>query len=332
MNPPTSLPAIGKDVVDAPVVSVIIPAYKAVPFIRETLESVFVQTFRQFEVIIVNDGSPDTVEFEAVLAPFSSRIVYIKQENRGLSGARNSGVRVAKGEYIALLDADDSWEPNYLEVQLGFLEHDPQAMVVYSNARIFGSGPHVGKEYMELCPSEGEVTFDSLVSQRCNVMVSVLMRRKALIAAGLFDESLRSAEDFDLWLRLVNMGARIIYHRQLLVKYRHHPNSLSSDALWMYEHGLRVLEKARDTLKLSEAESSKLEIHIARFAAMKNLTEGKRAIDEGDTNRAIGKIREANSFLNKRKLAWVLLLLKHTPGALRQFQRIRQRYAAGRQT
>src|SRR3954451_475135 len=140
MKSPDPLKYIGKNVVADPVVSVIIPAYKAVPFIRETLESVFAQTFERFEVIVVNDGSPDTIELEAVLAPFSTRIVYLEQENRGLSGARNSGLRFARGEYIALLDADDIWEPDYLEVQLGFLERDGQAVLVYPNAKIFGSG------------------------------------------------------------------------------------------------------------------------------------------------------------------------------------------------
>jgi glycosyltransferase involved in cell wall biosynthesis len=331
MNSSTQPEYMEREVVDSPVVSVIIPAYMAAPYIQETLQSVFAQTFEQFEVIIVNDGSPDTAEFEAVVAPFRSRVIYLKQENRGVSAARNRGLSLARGEYVAFLDSDDIWEPDYLEVQLGFLERDAQAAVVYPNARIFGLGPHVGKEYMDLCPSEGEVTFESLISQRCNVMVSVLVRRNALIKAGLFDETLRSSEDFDLWMRMVNSGERIIYHRQLLVRYRHHPDSLSSDDLWMFEHGLKVLEKARDTFKLNDAEALTLEDHIARFAAMKNLTEGKRAFDEGDTERAMGKLQAANSFLNTRKLNWVLLLLRHTPGALRRLHRIRQRYAIGRQ-
>jgi glycosyltransferase involved in cell wall biosynthesis len=98
-------------------VSVIIPAYNVAPYIAETLKSVFGQTKSAFEVVVVNDGSPDTTELEEVLRPFRDRIVYLKQENRGLSGARNTGIRVATGDLIALLDGDDVWMPQYLETQ-----------------------------------------------------------------------------------------------------------------------------------------------------------------------------------------------------------------------
>ena len=82
-------------------VSVIIPAYKAARFIKETVDSVFAQTYPHRELIIVNDGSPDTPELESVLAPYRDRVTYIKQENRGLAGARNTGLRAAKGEFVS---------------------------------------------------------------------------------------------------------------------------------------------------------------------------------------------------------------------------------------
>ena len=94
-----------------PRVSVIMPAYNVAAYIGETLESVFAQTYSDYEIIVVNDGSPDTPELERVLAPYSERIVYVTQENRGLSGARNTALKVARGEFIALLDSDDVWEP-----------------------------------------------------------------------------------------------------------------------------------------------------------------------------------------------------------------------------
>src|SRR4051794_40289118 len=114
MNSSTQPEHIGREVVDSPVVSVVIPAYNAAPYIQETLQSIFAQTFEQFEVIIVNDGSPDTAEFEVALAPFRSRVIYLKQENRGVSAARNCALSIARGEYVAFLDSDDIWEPNYL--------------------------------------------------------------------------------------------------------------------------------------------------------------------------------------------------------------------------
>jgi glycosyltransferase involved in cell wall biosynthesis len=107
-------------------VSVIIPAYNVTPYIAETLNSVFAQTKSAFEVIVVNDGSPDTAELEEVLQPFRDRIVYPKQENRGLSGARNTGILAATEDLIALLDGDDLWMPRYLETQTQFLRSHPE--------------------------------------------------------------------------------------------------------------------------------------------------------------------------------------------------------------
>ena len=103
-------------------VSIIIPAYSAARFIGAALDSVFAQTFRDYEVVLVNDGSPDTRELEEVLKPYEGKIEYIVQENRGLSGARNTGIRAARSEFVAFLDADDIWEPNYLQRQFEEIE------------------------------------------------------------------------------------------------------------------------------------------------------------------------------------------------------------------
>jgi glycosyltransferase involved in cell wall biosynthesis len=107
-------------------VSIIIPAYNIAPYIAETLDSVFAQTFTDYEVIVVNDGSPDTEEFERAMQPYLDRVIYLKQENGGASVARNAGLQTARGEFVAFLDGDDLWLPNYLEEQ----------MKVHANARL----------------------------------------------------------------------------------------------------------------------------------------------------------------------------------------------------
>ena len=99
----------------SPLVSIIIPAYNVAPFIVSALESVFAQTVKDFEVIVVNDGSVDSLELETAIAPFRDRIQYLVQENRGPSAARNAGIRRARGEFVAFLDADDSLLPHFLE-------------------------------------------------------------------------------------------------------------------------------------------------------------------------------------------------------------------------
>src|SRR5579883_3152754 len=98
---------------NAPAISIVIPCYKVTNYIREALESVRAQTFRDFETIVVNDGCPDSANLERVLEAYRDEIVYIRQENRGLAAARNAAIRVARAPLIALLDGDDAWDPDY---------------------------------------------------------------------------------------------------------------------------------------------------------------------------------------------------------------------------
>ena len=109
-----------------PTVSVIIPTYKTAQFIAACLDSVFAQTYKDFEAVVVNDGSPDTPELEKVLAPYMDRIVYIKQENKRTAGARNNAIRHARGEYVAFLDSDDVWMPEHLASRDECQSDDPR--------------------------------------------------------------------------------------------------------------------------------------------------------------------------------------------------------------
>jgi glycosyltransferase involved in cell wall biosynthesis len=309
----------------APTVSIIMPAYGVAPYIGGALESVLNQTYKDYEVIVVNDGSPDTVELELALDPYRDCIVYIKQENRGLSGARNTAVRAARGRYISLLDPDDLWEPRYLEVQVGIMESDPTIDVLYPDALLFGDPITSGKRYMEMCTSEGEVTFERLVTDRCQVTIFVTARRETIVRAGMFDESLRSCEDFDLWLRIVKAGGRIAYHRQVLAKHRRRDDSLSADRVSMYQHTLRVMEKAARTLDLTSAERDTLEREQTRNRAMLRLYEGKRDFSNGAIRSAIKHLSEANNYLRSPKLALVVLLLRLAPGLLVRAHNLRSR-------
>jgi len=144
-----------------PLISVIIPAYNAASVIARTLDSVLSQTFTDFEILVVNDGSPDTTELESVLDSY--RIVYHKQENRGAGAARNVGVNNARGQFLAFLDADDYWLPNYLEAQMTVLQKSG-ADAVYCDALFVGSPALKDKTYMELAPSRTEVTPESLLA------------------------------------------------------------------------------------------------------------------------------------------------------------------------
>jgi len=296
-------------------VSVIVPAYNTAPYIAETVTSIFAQSFTDYEIIVVNDGSPDTLALERALAPFRDRIHYIVQQNRGLSGARNTGIAAARGELVALLDSDDVWEPDYLQTQVDVLTSRHLA-VVYPNAVNFGDPRRTGRLFMDVHPSSGPVTFESLVTQQCNVMVSVLARRDVLTAAGWFDESLRSSEDFDMWLRVVAGGWRIGYHTRPLVRSRLRPESLSANEISMCQHIVRVLDKTARTMALTPGQAAVVAERRAHFAALLRLHEGKRAFLAGDRNTALTAITEANAHLKRTKLAIAIVLLRFMPGLL----------------
>ena len=138
----------------APKVSVIIPSYKTADLIAACLDSVFAQTYSDFEAIVVNDGSPDTPELEKVLQPYMDRIVYIKQENKRAAGARNNAIRQARGEFVAFLDSDDTWFPNHLASQMQLFAEDSSLDLVYCDGILVRDA---GQEYefMKQCPSTG---------------------------------------------------------------------------------------------------------------------------------------------------------------------------------
>jgi len=312
---------------NVPLVSVIIPAYRVAQYIAATLDSVLAQTFQDYEIIVVNDGSPDTEELEKVLAPYWDRITYLSQENQGVSGARNTGIRAARGKYIAPLDADDIWAPEYLAAQLALLEADPSIDVVYADARIFGDVREAGRTIMELSPSVGEVTFERLVARQCAVNLSVtLCRREALLRAGLFDPALRRVEDTDLWLRIAKHGGRIVYHRRVLGYYRRHVGSLSSDPIAMLESYLAVLAKAARDPDLTVAQREVLERQGTVERTSLELQKGKNALLAGDAEAATSHLARANAQYKSLKLAAVLMVLRVAPGLLRALYQWRDRH------
>lgn len=324
INATKGCPALNQVETDScnPLVSVIIPAYNAAPYVKETLDSVFAQTYRHFEVIVINDGSPDTPALEDVLAPYRSRIIYVKQENRGLSGARNTGLRHATGDLVALLDADDIWMPDYLQKQVRFLNGHPEFDLVYCNARFFGNSVHDGKEYMTVCPSEGEATASAVISHRCHVFVSVTARTSVLTSL-LFDESLRSCEDYDCWIRLTAAGHRIGYHRKVLVRYRKHDASLSANPTWMTESNIKVLNKSLALWPPDSDEGKELRIARAERTAELEILKSKLALREERIQDAILHLQAANNHYKSPKLSLITSVLRFMPGTVAALYHLR---------
>jgi glycosyltransferase involved in cell wall biosynthesis len=299
-----------------PAVSVIIPAYNTAKYIAVTLQSVLSQTFTNFEIIVINDGSPDSNDFEIAIQPFVERIVYLKQENRGPGSARNLGIKQAQGQFVAFLDSDDVWLPNYLQKQMKLFEETPSLDMVYSDALLCALDGSPRKTYMETCPSSSPVTFESLVVEDSQVITSgTVARRRTIVDSGLFDESkaLIGSEDYDLWLRVAYHGGVIAFQRNVLLKHLVRPNSLSSDGVRILENIIKVLTKLERNLQLSPERIALLRNKLAETEAQLALERGKQYLLLGELDKAAECLLRANEFVRGPKLSAVLLGLRIAP-------------------
>jgi glycosyltransferase involved in cell wall biosynthesis len=299
-------------------IAVIIPVYRA-DFLAEALESVFAQTRSPEEVIVVDDGSPDQLALSRALAPFESRVTVIHQANAGAAAARNAGLRAATADFVAFLDADDHWLPDFLERQLGYLAAHAEIDLVYADATVVGDTPAAGTTFMTMCPSRGEVTLRSLLSQECNILTStVVVRRRLVVDAGYFDVTLRRGQDFDLWLRLVAGGARVGYQESVLAVRRLHGHNLSGTRLNELERALHVFGKAIRTLPLSDVERATALNRTRELEAELAREHGKERLASGDFSGALRFLEQASNVLPSWKLRAARLALRVAPQLLRR--------------
>jgi len=185
-------------------VSVVVPTYNRADVLPETIDSVLAQTYKDYEIIIVDDGSTDNTR--EILEPYLSmdNISYVYQENKKQASARNKGIQNSKGEYIAFLDSDDLWHPRKLEYQVEIFEKHPDIGMVYSNQSIIQDDPYKEKIKYPLGKLKSGFIFEDLLLRKfyCSTP-SLLIRRSVLDDVGLLDESLEDAfEDWELTLRI----------------------------------------------------------------------------------------------------------------------------------
>lgn len=298
-----------------PKVSVIVPSYNTATLIAEALDSVFAQSYQDFEVIVINDGSPDTPELERVLEPYRERIVYLKQENRRACGARNNGISHARGEYLAFLDSDDSWTPGYLQSQIERLQADPSLDMIYCDCLIYGDAPQAGKTFMQGCRSIGPVTFESVLTEQSQIPISgTIVRRQVVINAGGFDERLAMCDDYEMWLRLAFRGARITYYSDVLSRIRiGRPSSLSSSKSKMVAAFATILQNVKAEWKLTVEQQALLAEKLRQVQALLALELGKEMLRKGEFGEARIQLGKANSHLRRCKLKLTLFGLRFAP-------------------
>lgn len=224
-----------------PRVSIIIPAYNRADMILTALNSVLAQTYTDWEAVVVDDGSSDNTR-EVVAGVKDARVRYIYQENKGLPGARNTGIRASGGEYVAFLDSDDAFLPDKLALQVPVLDANPDLCLVAGG---FIEVDENLRPLHEIRPWVKNPTLGLLDWVRtCSFCVgSPLVRRAWLDKAGLFDENMRFVEDWDLWLRMASMGCRMEWLKKPVYLYRMHPSSMVRQAVQMKKGMLTMFDK-----------------------------------------------------------------------------------------
>jgi glycosyltransferase involved in cell wall biosynthesis len=314
--PESKIENSGSDPNQTPLVSVVIPAYNSSRYISGTLDSVLSQTFSNREIILVNDGSPDTTKLEATLQPYVPRLRYFNQENRGPSAARNVGIRAARGRYVAFLDSDDVWLPHHLFNQVQHLERDRELGLVYANNSQVDEDGYTHDAFNRV-PQNGPVTLDSLLAERCTVNTSsVVVRREALLQTCLFDEQMRRCEDFDLWLHLANNGVKMAYDPGVHMIHRL-VNGLSSDRELMKQGRRQVYRKVLATLPLTAAQSAIVTSKIRELDKEIEIEAAKRHLSRGTYDEALAAIERARLLGPDRRLGFVESALRYCPAFFR---------------
>ncbi len=220
-------------------ISVIIPTYNHAHYLVDAVNSALAQSYPYVEILVVDDGSTDNTA--EVMRQYGNRVRYIQQENRGLSGARNSGILAAQGEYIALLDADDFWDSTYLHHVHAALAADSTLGAVHTGMCFVDA---IGKAQAQpgVATVPADQLYDRLLDGEFFAPSAVLVRRRVLADVGLFDLDLRASEDWEIWLRVARA-----YHfggiAQPLLNYRVHGSNMSSDPAHMLHYQRLTLAK-----------------------------------------------------------------------------------------
>jgi len=206
-----------------PKVSIIIPTYNRIKFLKDSIESVLKQDYNNFELIVVNDGSTDGTD--KFLEQYKKNIKVIEQKNSGVSAARNRGIEYSNGKYIALLDSDDYWMPGKLSAQINFFKSNPDARICQTDEIWIRNEKRVNPKKKHKKP-EGDIFFKSL--ELCLVSPSAVMFEKTLMdEIGMFDENMPACEDYDLWLRISYKYLVYLIDKPFIVKRGGHDDQLS---------------------------------------------------------------------------------------------------------
>ena len=233
-----------------PFFSVIVPAYNRYHQLCAALDSVLAQTFKDYELIVIDDGSTD--ETPSIEEIYRDKIRFIRQENRGVSAARNAGILAGDSNCVAFLDSDDIWLPAKLERQFAFIKENPDISLSQTNEIWVRNGQRVNPRQKHK-KRAGNIFIDSLAL--CLISPSaVVMKRKIISEYGLFDENLPACEDYDLWLRILAHEEAGLLDENLVIRYSGHQGQLSQKYWGMDSFRLySIIKLLRDDKQLKTA-------------------------------------------------------------------------------
>jgi glycosyltransferase involved in cell wall biosynthesis len=286
-----------------PGVSILTPAFNSAAFIAETIESVLQQTWADFELLIVDDGSTDgTLDVVRTAARGDARVKSFSSSHGGAAVARNVGLQHASGECLALLDSDDVWEPQYLSSQLSLLRQHPEISIVSANV-VSRGGPFDGTPFWPITSGTHELGTHEPIAHENAVSVFAVFRREVVERIGGFDATYTGNEDYEFWLRAMNAGFRVLQNRALLGRYRRRPGSVSSDEIRMLNGIIAVLDWAGRMSGQLEAERPLIDHRLRWFREELVKAEVRTSLEKRDGVTASQRLQTLSRLRNDWRLA-----------------------------
>ncbi len=312
----------------SPAVSVIVPAWGVAHLVGEALKSLQAQHFSDWEAVVVDDGAPDDVA--GAVAPFAAsdpRIRFLGTDNVGVSAARNRAIAASGAPLIALLDGDDQYRPDYLERMVATIRAAPDLGLVSCDATYTGQPSREGRRFSEYHAQAGAPTLAAVLDRRFNVFVAAIMRRETFDAAGGFDESLPAAEDFDLWIRILEQGWRVAQVPEPLAIYRRRPGSLSSATHQLRLSTARVYETAATRLA-GRPEAAIASAMAERMRLEAGWVEGEELVIAGRISAGLRLLEDSRASRRSRRWRMMMGLFRAVPSLAGPVLRWRRRLEA----
>jgi glycosyltransferase involved in cell wall biosynthesis len=307
-----------------PTVTIITPAYNASEFLSQTVASALAQTCRDFELLIVDDGSTDGTRGIAMAWQRTDpRIRVLTRPHGGPSAARNTAIAHARGSYFALLDSDDLWHPTFLDSQMSILKGRSTIDVVTGNAYNLG-GVRDGQPVNPAGKSCRELSLQEILERENSVFIMSVFRRAVVERITGFDERLPLNEDYDFWIRAAHAGFVFVHNPLPLGHYRRRPDSISANEIQMVTGIIRVFRNARELCANRPRELAVIRKQLARFEEERLLASAKANLVGRNFAAAAN---DFNSLLDVRRdfvTAAIARMSRHLPAILLWAYRIKR--------